>query len=1156
MKRLIKLTFLLLALLLPATAVAYDFKVDGIYYDIINNGEASVTYQYDDDENGIESDYRGDVSIPSTVTCWLGTYSVTSIGYCAFYGCSGLTSVTIPNSVTTIGSGAFYNCSGLTSVTIPNSVTNIDREAFYNCSGLTSMTIPNSVTTIGSSAFYNCSGLTSVTIGNSVTTIGDRAFYNCSGLTNVTIPNSVTNIDREAFYGTAWYDNQPNGLVYAGHVAYKYKGTMPSNTRISLQAGTLGIASSAFSGCSAMISVYIPNSVTNIGGSAFSDCSGLTSVTIPNSVTAIEGWAFSGCSGLTSMTIPNSVTTIGERAFNYCTGLTSVTIPNSVTNIDYSAFYNCSELERVNITDLAAWCDIDFLGNDSNPCYIAHHLYLNGVEITDLVIPDTITSIGAFAFYGLSYLTSVTIPNSVTSIGFHAFYGTAWYDNQPNGLVYAGLVAYEYKGTMPSNTSISLKAGTLGIADGAFSYCSGMTNVYIPNSVTTIGNNAFNNCFRLTSLTIPNSVTNIGDWAFYDCTGLTDVYCYIKRPSFVSIGTSIFDDGSEDGIIWYDCKLHVPAGTLAAYRASSWRNLFNTIVEMDPILAASIELGQASAEMTEGETLQLTATVLPEDATDKSVTWSTSDENVATVDDSGLVTAVAPGTATITATTADGSNLSASCTVTIEPNIVLATSIELDLDNAEMTEGNTTQLTATVLPEDATDKSVAWSTNDETVATVDGNGLVTAVAPGTAIITATTNDGSDLSASCTVTVVGQAIPQGDNIFVINNMEAMHGDIIVIPVQLTNSDEFMAFQTDIFLPEGFTLATDEDDEFIVTPSSRLTADHVITTQPVSNGAVRLVCYTLTEQHISGNEGDLFYLTVNVPEQAEGDYAINLRNSLLTNTDYQEINIPDAGAVITVKTFIPGDVNDSRSVTVTDIVVTVQHILEMHPSPFIFDAADMNGDGNITVTDIMLIARLILHPTMATPRHAPVMTANSDRMSGESITLNSGETRTVSIMLDNELAYSAFQFDLQLPNGLTASNFSLTDRAGSSHALEMSTLHDGKMRLLCYSTDFEAFNEASGALLTFDVTAAGDVAGDITATGIEMVTTVCQTVLLDSFTIGVNNATAVNEMATGKAIASVEYFNLAGQRLAQPASGVNIIVTTYSDGTRSTSKVIVK
>ncbi len=209
----------------------------------------------------------------------------------------------------------------------------------------------------------------------SVTTIGGGAFSGCSGLISVNIPNSVTTISGSAFYD-----------------------------------------------CSGLTSVTIPNSVTTIGNYAFSGCSGLTSVNIGNSVTSIGNYAFSYCRGLTSVTIPNSVTSIGGWAFSHCNGLTSVTIPNSVTSIGAEAFSDCSGLTSVNISDLASWCQISFSSNNSNPLSCAHHLFLNGTEVKDLVIPNSVTTIGNRAFEGCSGLTSVTIPNSVTTIGNDAFY--------------------------------------------------------------------------------------------------------------------------------------------------------------------------------------------------------------------------------------------------------------------------------------------------------------------------------------------------------------------------------------------------------------------------------------------------------------------------------------------------------------------------------------------------------------------------------------------------------------------------------------------------------------------------------------------------------------------------------------------------------------
>lgn len=391
----------------------------------------------------------------------------------------------------------------------------------------------------------------------------------------------------------------------------------------------------------------------------------------------------------------------------------------------------------------------------------------------------------------------------------------------------------------------------------------------------------------------------------------------------------------------------------------------------------------------------------------------------------------------------------------------------------------------------------------------------------------------------------------DNYFTLPDMTAFHRDTIVIPVSMTNPTAITAFQTDIYLPNGFVALKDGYGDYMVDLSSRKSRDHVIMASDASDGAITVICYSTGLKTFKGNEGELFYITVKVPADASGDYPLLLKNSFMTTSEYEELDVRETSGTIHVLAFIAGDVNDSGTITVTDVVTVARYILDQHPTPFVVEAADINGDGIITVTDLVLIARMVMTAGYNAPLHSLPLT--HDSLSAGSLSIEAGQTRTVSIELNNASRYTAMQLDLHLPGGLTASNFRLTGRAGK-HQLDASILDDGTTtRVLCYSPALAAIDGTEGVLLTFDVTATAPVEDNIVVDGIEMVTTGYQTARLEPLAIGVNATTSTIETAVARGISRIDYYNVAGQHLSQPCQGVNIVVTTYSDGSRSTVKV---
>ena len=537
-------------LLQPMQAVEVVFKSDKptnneIWYTTLSN---NVDFPYDNNVFGaniISNTYengKGVIRFDNDITS-IGQYaffmknellsltipdSVTSIDSHAFYYCSNLAKVNIGEGVTTIGKGAFFLCSSLKNIVIPDGVTSIENEAFEGCSSLTSISIPDSVATIGDMAFRDCYNLTSVSIGNGVTSIGAIPFLGCKNLS--------------AFYGK--FASEDNRYITVNGVLRSFASAGLEEYHIP--DGVIEIGKQAFDGAN-LIKVIIPNSVTKIQQYAFTNCSSLIDITLPNTITQISYGTFQNCSSLTHITIPNGVTSIEGYAFSHCSSLIDITLPNTITQISYGTFQNCSSLTHITIPN----------GVTSIEGYAFSHCS----SLTNVTIPDSVTSIRDYAFSYCNSLQSVTIGGncSVTSIGKDAFYKlTNTYVNITNLGTYAeGNNTYHFP-----NTKHLLVNGTE------------ITELVIPDGVTSIGDHAFSNCSGLTSVTIPDSVTSIRYNAFYNCSSLTSVYC--KQTTPPSGGIHMFDNNASSR------KIYVPVASVDAYKAAQyWSKYYSYIVGYD-----------------------------------------------------------------------------------------------------------------------------------------------------------------------------------------------------------------------------------------------------------------------------------------------------------------------------------------------------------------------------------------------------------------------------------------------------------------------------------------------------------------------------------------------------------------------------------------------
>lgn len=743
-------------------------KISGDYsYDILSDNTAVIT-----NYNGSDSE----VKIPDTID----GKTVKKIGYGAFAEVKSITFVEIPETVTVIDSYAFSKCTQLQRIKLPDSIVTINQNAFAGCSSLQEFQIPRQMKSLSYGIFFGCKSLESITIPEGIEVIGGMAFSNCTSLKDVVLPASLNSLGNNAFNDCIAIESitLPEGLDSIGSAAFS--GCLSLND-ISIPETLTSIGLSAFQDCISLERIYLPESIEAIGYAAFSGCAKLKEINIPKQITELGNAMFSGCSSLESIEIPDGVETLGDNFFSGCVNLKDVIIPDSVIKIGTSAFSYCRNLRTVELPK----------NKEFNLIAVSLFRYCDNLD--NIVLPSTIKTIDSTAFSDCLNLKSVIIPNTTITLGSRVF------SNTPNVvvLVHEGSKAEEYA---KNNTiaykninsylnldrkELTLKADALYRMNVIQSPYTLMDNTKLiwsssDDSVASVNEDGVITALKAgtATITVQNAngqsdiceITVDGTVVPIESITLDANTLIIKKGTKTGIGANILPKNTtnDKGITWSSDNPEIATisstgilfakkpGTVTITGTASNGMSDQCVVTITSEIS-TVSMNVTAMNLEIGTSQSLRASIDPVDTTDdKTLTWKSSNEKVAAVDQNGKVDAIAKGTATITVRTMNGRT--AECVVTVNAEFVEIPieSVTLNTGDVSLEEGSTKALSATVLPKNTTmDKTLTWSSDDESIASIDDKGKVIAHNEGMTTIRTTTVNGKE--ASCRIIVEKKSV---------------------------------------------------------------------------------------------------------------------------------------------------------------------------------------------------------------------------------------------------------------------------------------------------------------------------------------------------------------------------------------------------------------
>ena len=924
----------------------------------------------------------------------------------AFAGCVSLENVTFPGQLSVLGNSAYSGCEKLKSVIFNKNeqykpTLTIGDHTFDKCYLIKELTFPGRLGSIGNYTFASCVNLTNVSFEDANTAVklgyGASTDYKSNysealplfGNSNLTSLYMGRNIDYETDYSKGYspfYNQQSLTDVkfsQAGTVTYCKDNLLykVNNCKtLTLPESLTSIGNWSFRGMSTLGRIVIPNAVTTIGTYAFADDSELGSAKLSTSCAWLKEGLFSKCGKLQAITIPTVVTKMDTQMFTNCKALKNVTFEDGTdliemaygsSNKEYGLFRDCP----VETLYLGRWLSYNTDASYRSPFYSIAELknltlgkdlkvvdkymfsYCTGLE--DLYIPDNITSVNMWGVRGCTSLKSVRFSEALSQISDYGFSGCTSLDNVALPASMTSIADNSFSGCtslrkLDLGTSLRIIGPSAfqnctalegfempetleGLGVESFAGCTSLPYVEVKGEISSVGKQSFQGCTGLTWISLSENVSSLGENSFDGCTNIKYVKSYATSP--IPAGLANFlEDVVANG------TLFVPASYVSRYkRSATWKDWGNIKAMAEGVFLSTVTLNQKDAHLKAGETLTLEATVGPDDAINKKVDWKSDDEAVATVSAEGVVTAHAVGQTTIRAIANDGGGAKAACNITVTPTMVA--SIALSSESLEIRKNRQVQLSATVAPANATDTRFVWSSTNEAVATVSEEGIVSAIAPGDAVIKAASQDGSKVEASCQVKV--------------------------LPV------------------------------------------------------------------------------------------------------------------------LRGDSNDDDEVNVVDAVNTINYILNKVTGKFSFEAADVNNDGRISVSDVSGTAAIVMQQSLDTKADVAMVKARIDlnAPAADCLVLSQNGRKNIDVSLDNNGLYSAMQTDIVLPNNVSEVTVDLNDAVSATHLLTYAKVNAHTWRVMVYSLSNTSFIDGNSiftlssdkAMNAADIQIHNTIVSDAEATG---------------------------------------------------------------------------